>query len=609
MRHGHWPIMAPLYSGTRNMQNDVISAQTIDIAEQTERLARLTNRAMKASAQAQGHAVKQASGSEYALMDAGTLAQAYGTFWTDVMSDPSKVMDIQKTVGTEMLAAWQSMFGLSDDEPVKDKRFKDPSWSEDPISRSYRDVFLAFDRASTSLLDRLPDGSKAHQRVSFYTRQMMSALSPSNYLATNPAARKELMDTQGESLLSGLENLLTDLERGEGRLAVATNDDTAFEVGADLATTKGQVVFQNDLMQLIQYAPTTKEQHATPILFVPSWINKFYILDMKPENSLIKYMLDRGHSVFVISWANPTRDHADKDFGDYMTEGPLAALDVIRDITGEEKANVLGFCIGGILITAMLAYLEGIGDDRIASATTLATMVDFTDVGEIGVFIDDERLESMRHHMAEKGYLDAHHLQDMFSMLREKDLIWSFVEANYLRGQKPPAFDLLSWNSDSTRLPSAMLLWYLEEVYLQNGLRKPGALELKGVKLDITKIKTPTFILATTEDHIAPWHSIYPATEFLDGEVEFVLGGSGHIAGVINPPNERMKYGYRTSDTYPASPDEFVANAEQHKGSWWPHWGEWLEAKETQKVPARKPATKGKYKGLEAAPGSYVKAK
>lgn len=590
------------------MQDKVTSAQSVDIAEQTERLARLTNRAMKATAQMQGHAVNQVSGSEYALIDAGTLAKAYGTFWTDMMSDPHKMMDIQKTVGTEMLAAWQSLFGLSPDASVHDKRFQDQSWSDDPVSRSYRDVFLAFDRATNGLLERLPDGSKDHQRVSFYTRQMISALSPSNYLATNPAARKLLMETSGESLLDGLDNLLTDLERGEGRLEIATNDNTAFEVGVDLATTEGQVVFQNDLMQLIQYAPRTDQQHATPFLFVPSWINKFYILDMKPENSLIRYMLDRGHSVFVISWVNPTRDHAEKDFSDYMSEGPLAALDVIREITGEEKANVLGFCIGGILVTAMLGYLAAIGDDRVASATTLATMIDFTDVGEMGVFIDNDRLKTLRGHMAEQGYLDAHHLSDMFSMLREKDLIWSFVESNYLRGQKPRAFDLLSWNSDSTRLPSAMLLWYLEQVYLQNGLREPGALELNGVKIDISKIKTPCFVLATEMDHIAPWRSIYPATEFLGGEVEFVLGGSGHIAGVINPPAERKKYGYRTCDTYPSSPDEFEAQATWHEGSWWPHWGNWVESRETRKRPARKPATTGKYRGFEAAPGSYVKA-
>lgn len=582
--------------------------QGIDIAAQTERLAQLTSRAMMATAQMQGHALKQATGSEYALMDAGTLAKAYGTFWSDMMTDPQKLMDIQTTLGAEMVNVWQGMMGLTDDADVKDRRFKDESWSEDPIARSYRDVFLAFDRATNTLLDKLPDGSKEHLRVSFYTRQMLSALSPSNYLMTNPAARKQLMETKGESLLSGLENLLSDLERGDGRLEITTNDPTAFEVGVDLATTPGQVIYQNDLMQLIQYAPLTDEQFATPMLFVPSWINKYYILDMKPENSLIRYLLERGHSVFVISWANPTPAHADKDFADYMTEGPLAALDVIRDVTGQDKANIQGFCIGGILVTAMLGYLAGIGDDRIASATTLATMVDFTNVGEIGVFIDENRLEVLRGHMADKGYLEAHHLQDMFSMLREKDLIWSFVEANYLRGEKPRAFDLLSWNSDSTRLPSAMLLWYLEQIYLQNGLREPGALTLKGVDIDISKITTPSYILATSEDHIAPWHAIYPATSFLGGDVTFVLGGSGHIAGVINPPNERMKYGYRTSDTYPASADEFAATAQQHKGSWWPHWADWLEARETQKVPARVPATKGKYKAIAPAPGSYVKA-
>ncbi|NNF78048.1 MAG: class I poly(R)-hydroxyalkanoic acid synthase, partial [Rhizobiales bacterium] len=276
------------------MNDTKASAQSADIAEQTERLARLTNRAMIASAQMQGHAVKQASGSEYALMDAGTLAKAYGTFWTDMMTDPGKLMDIQQTVGTEMMAAWQSMFGLSSDVPVKDKRFKDQSWSDDPIARSYRDVFLAFDRAANGLLDRLPDGSKDHMRVSFYTRQMISALSPSNYLMTNPVARKELMESRGESLLAGLENLLTDLERGDGRLDIATNDDTAFEVGVDLATTKGQVVFQNDLMQLIQYDPTTEKVNRRPLLLMPPWMNKFYVLDLRPGNSFIQWLVDQG---------------------------------------------------------------------------------------------------------------------------------------------------------------------------------------------------------------------------------------------------------------------------------------------------------------------------
>lgn len=581
-----------------------------DLTKTTAELHDLTTRTMAALGQLQQRTIDQATGSEYSLMDAQTLAQAYSTVWMEMLSNPQKLIEAQMKTGTAMMAAWQSMFDPADgDAPkVRDRRFSDPSWDEDPVSRAYRDVFLALEGATNDLLGDLPKDSLDHQRVSFYSRQMLSALSPSNYLLTNPAARKTLLESNGESLREGLANMLTDIERGEGRLDIATNDPDAFKVGEDLGTTEGEVVFQNELMQLIQYHPRTEKQHAIPILFVPAWINKFYILDMQPKNSLIRYMLERGHSVFVISWVNPTKELADKNFEDYMTLGPLTALDVIRDITKQEKANVLGFCIGGILVTATLAYLAGIGDDRINAATTLATMVDFNNVGEIGVFIDDNRLEILRAHMEEKGYLEAHHLQDMFSMLRENDLIWSFYEANYLRGKKPRAFDLLYWNSDSTRLPAAMLLWYLKEVYLENRLRQPGGLEMNGVQIDLTKIKTPVFVLATSEDHIAPWQSIYPATQLFSGEVEFVLGGSGHIAGVINPPAERPKYGFRTSGDYPANPEEFLAKTTENEGSWWPHWADWLEAKDGKMVAPRKPATRGKYKSIESAPGSYVKA-
>ncbi len=583
-----------------------------DILETGGRLLGLTQRAIAATAQLQNLAVRKATGSEFSLMDAATLSRAYGSFWAEVMTDPTTLFEAQMKAGKGFLDAWTSMLTppAEDTLPKKtgDRRFSDPNWEKDPVAKTYRDVFLAFEDATNDLLDGLDSGSKDHMRVAFYTRQMMSALSPSNYLATNAAARKKLMDTSGESLLDGLENLLNDLERGEGRLDIATNDSQAFVVGRDLATTEGEVVYQNELMQLIQYHPRTEEQHALPLLLVPAWINKFYILDMQPKNSLVRYMLDRGHSVFVISWVNPTKEHAEMDFTSYMKLGPLAALDAIREITGEEKANILGFCIGGILVTATLAWLAANGDDRIASATTLATMVDFEDVGEIGVFVDDYRLQVLREHMEDKGYLESHHLQDMFSMLRERDLIWSFYEANYLRGAKPRAFDLLFWNSDSTRLPAAMLLWYLEEIYLQNRLRKPGGLEMDGLKLDISKIETPCFVLATVDDHIALWKSVYPATQIFGGEVEFVLGGSGHIAGVINPPAERPKYGYRTASVYPSTPEGFLEVAEPHEGSWWPHWTSWLESRDDRKVPARKPAKRGKYKSLEPAPGSYVKS-
>ena len=528
---------------------------------------------------------------------------------SDMLQNPGKLFDAQMKAGTAILSSWQAMLrGTGEEGSVQDRRFSDPNWDKDPVSRIYRDMFLAVEDATNDLLEKLPKDSRDHMRVSFYTRQMLSALSPSNYLLTSAPARKMFIETDGTSFRKGLSNMLDDLERGEGRLDIATNDSTAFQVGENLGTTEGEVVFQNDLMQLIQYHPRTPEQHSVPILFVPAWINKFYILDMQPKNSLVRYMLDRGHSVFVISWVNPTSEHADKDFADYMTLGPLAALDAIRDITGEEKANILGFCIGGILVTATLAYLAGIGDDRVNSATTLATMVDFKDVGEIGVFIDENRLEVLRAHMEEKGYLEAYHLQDMFSMLRENDLIWSFFEANYLRGRKPRAFDLLYWNSDSTRLPAAMLLWYLKEIYLENRLRQPGGLEMNGIKIDLSKIETPVFVLATSEDHIAPWTSIYPATQILGGEVEFVLGGSGHIAGVINPPAERAKYGFRKSDGYPPEPAGFLKAANETPGSWWPYWAGWLEVKDGKTVAPRKPAKRGRYKSIEPAPGSYVQA-
>ncbi|PWR01032.1 class I poly(R)-hydroxyalkanoic acid synthase [Meridianimarinicoccus roseus] len=589
------------------MSKPKTQATVPDVTDLATRMIALTQRSLKAASKLQARSVAKASGSEYSLMDANTLAKAYGNVWNRALTHPQDLWAAQLKAASDLSKVWTSIL-VPQDAPVRDRRFKASEWSDDPVSRSYRDSFLAFEEAVEGLIDKLTEDGRDDLRVRFYTRQAISALSPANFLPTNAAARAKFFETGGQSILDGIENLLDDLERGDGRLDIATNDMDAFEVGVDLATTEGEVVYQNELMQLIQYHPRTETQHKVPMLFVPAWINKFYILDMRPENSLIRYALDQGHSVFVISWANPTKAHADLDFSDYMKLGPLAALDVVRDITKEEKANVLGFCIGGILVTAMLGYLAAKGDDRINSATTLATMVDFKDVGEIGVFIDDDRLAVLREHMEKKGYLEAHHLQDMFSMLRENDLIWSFYEANYLRGDKPRPFDLLFWNADSTRLPKAMLLWYLEEVYLRNKLREPGGLEMDGLKIDITRIRAPMFILATRDDHIAPWRSIYPATQILETDVEFVLGGSGHIAGVINPPDARCKYGYVTSDSYPPSPDKFLAQGVNHEGSWWPSWSSWLAVRSGEMVQPRKVPKRGRYKSLERAPGSFVTA-
>jgi polyhydroxyalkanoate synthase len=329
---------------------------------------------------------------------------------------------------------------------------------------------------------------------------------------------------------------------------------------------------------------------------------------MRPENSLVRYMLERGHSVFVISWVNPGKQHASMSFEDYMRLGPLAALDAVEAATGERRINILGFCIGGILVMATLAWLAARNDNRIAAATTLATMVDFTDVGEIGVFIDREHLAALREHVNQTGYLEEYHLQEMFSMIRENDLVWSFHVMNYLMGRKPPPFDLLYWNSDSTRLPAAMLLWYLERIYIENGLRRPGHLSLDGTPIDVGRIETPCFILATKEDHIAPWKSVYPTARLVGGESRFVLGASGHIAGVINPPAESPKYGYWTGDDYPDRADDWLAAARYTEGSWWPCWARWLEAKDRRKwTPARHPGD-GDLAVIEDAPGSYVLA-
>lgn len=578
------------------------------LAEQTEEFLDLVGRAQRLTLRGQRKAVEKATGSEFSIVDAKTVGSAYADAMTQFAKDPMALLQFQVDLWTELSKAWWGAW-TSDGEASKDRRFRDERWTTDRLSRALRDVHLALEGAVGRLTDTLPAGDKNSLRVQFYTRQLMSALSPSNFLALNPAARERFLESDGRSLLEGFRNLLEDLERGDGRLDIAMTDRDAFVVGRDLATTPGKVIWQNKLMQLIHYEPMTETQHVRPLLFVPPWINKFYIFDMRPDNSMVRFMLEQGHSVFLISWVNPNEEHAELSFEDYMRLGPLEALDVMEKATGQKEFDILGFCIGGILVTAMLAYMAARDDRRVKTATTLATMVDFTDVGEIGVFIDRDRLKILRDHMAEKGYLENHHLQDMFSMIRENDLVWSFHVMNYLMGRKPPAFDLLYWNGDSTRLPAAMLLWYLEKIYIENGLRKPGHLTMDGTPIDISKIDMPFYVLATREDHIAPWTSVYPTTGLLSGDTTFVLGGSGHIAGVINPPAARPKYGFWTGDTYPEDAAAWLESAEKHEGSWWPHWAKWIESHSgSERVPAYQPG-KGDVPALEAAPGSYVMAR
>ncbi len=557
---------------------------------------------------------KQMTGMDFQFFDPYSAGRALMELGSQMMTNPAKYEAMMNEAALNHYQLLQSMLDrvsgkqtmpIIEPDP-NDKRFRDEAWSENLMSDFIKQSYLITSKYMNNMVHDLDNlDRESHDKVKFYTRQFINAISPANFATTNPQVLKRVQQTGGKSLISGMENLLNDLERGQGKLKISLTDENAFEVGKNVATTKGKVVYQNDLMQLIQYAPSTKKVHRRPILFVPPWINKYYVLDLQEKNSLIKWTVDQGFTVFVISWVNPRKDLAKKSFDDYMLEGPLAAIDAINEATGEKEVNLLGFCIGGILSVATLAYMTAKKDRRVKAATFLTTMVDLTDIGESSIFIDDALLKSMEKYMNNKGYLEGHHMSNMFAMLRENDLIWSFVVNNYLLGNEPLPFDLLYWNSDGTRLPASMLIYYLRNFYKKNGLMKPGVIELNGVKVDIEKIKTTSYFLSTREDHIAPWRSCYPAVNKFKGPVRFVLGGSGHIAGVVNPPKAR-KYGYWTNQKKYDDPDVWLENAKKHEGSWWEDWGKWLKRRGGGMVPARIPG-KGGLTAIENAPGTYVK--
>ena len=436
------------------------------------------------------------------------------------------------------------------EKTVSDRRFKHPGWSEiavfDYIKQSYlitAESILSAVRGVEGL-----DEQTAH-KVDFYTRQFVDAIAPSNFVATNPEVLKATVETGGENLLNGLSHLLEDIDASRGTLSITMTDTEAFRLGENIAATPGKVIFQNEMMQLIQYAAVTEEVRRVPLLIVPPWINKFYVLDLRPQNSFIRWAVAQGHTVFVISWVNPDERLASKSFEDYMLEGPLAALDVIETVTGERQANLIGYCLGGTLLAATLAYLAAKGETRAVSATYFVTLVDFSDVGDMAVFIDEEQLNELEARMRERGYLEAHDMAMSFNMLRANDLIWSFVLNNYLLGKEPMPFDLLYWNADATRMPAAMHSFYLRNMYHENRLAVPGGITLAGVPIDLRKIEVPSFLLSTREDHIAPWRTTYAGTQLYSGPVKFVLAASGHIAGVMSPPGS--KYGHWESPELP----------------------------------------------------------
>ena len=546
------------------------------------------------------------------------LTKAFLEVAAKMLSNPIRLAETQMNLWWDYSALWQSsmlrFIGQAPApvaEPAKgDKRFRHEDWQEHFLFDYVKQSYLLTARwlhdavANVEGLDE-----KTQKKVDFFTRQYIDAVAPSNFALTNPEVFRETIATGGQNLVKGLNNLLDDIERGHGKLRISMTDSKAFELGVNIATTPGKVVFQNDLMQLIQYEPTTAKVYKRPLLIMPPWINKYYILDLREKNSLVKWCVDRGLTVFVISWVNPDERLAGKDFEDYMLEGPLAALGAIEKATGEKETNVLGYCLGGTLLAATLAYLAAKKDSRIASASFMTSLIDFTGAGELEVFIDEEQVQALEKRMQDRGFLEGSAMGNTFNMLRSNDLIWSFVINNYLMGRDPFPFDLLHWNCDSTRMPAKMHSFYLRNMYMNNALRTRGGITLAGTPIDLAKVTIPTYFVSAIEDHIAPWKTTYAGPKILGGNSRFVLSGSGHIAGMINPPSAK-KYGYWTNEALPVDADQWLKSATQHEGSWWEDWIEWLGPKLGSKVAAREPgkgAGKSRLRSIEPAPGSYAR--
>ncbi|HRD34420.1 MAG TPA: class I poly(R)-hydroxyalkanoic acid synthase [Rhodocyclaceae bacterium] len=544
------------------------------------------------------------------------IAQAFMDMMAKLLSNPYKLAQSQMNLVWDYFSLWQhsmlrfmGMQAAPVAQPEKgDKRFKDEQWEEhflfDFVKQSY---LIAARHVHDTVCCVQGLDEHAQKKVNFFTRQYIDALSPSNFAMTNPEVFRETVKSGGQNLLKGLNNLLRDMEDGGGQLRVKMTDTSAFELGKNVATTPGKVVFETEMMQLLQYSPSTGTVLKKPLLIVPPWINKFYILDLREKNSYIKWCVDHGHTVFVVSWVNPDSNQSEKTFESYVTEGVLAALDAIEQQTGEKEVNAAGYCLGGTLLATTLAYLAAKKQKRIASATFFTTMTDFAEPGELGVFIDEQQVSSLEKKMFERGYLEGSEMAGTFNMMRANDLIWSFVVNNYLLGKDPFPFDLLYWNSDSTRMPARMHSFYLRSMYMNNLLVQPGGVEIAGVPIDLGKIKVPCYFISTIEDHIAPWKSTYAGARNFGGPVRFVLGGSGHIAGIVNPPAAN-KYGFwvNASAKLAETADQWFEGAQQQAGSWWTDWNAWVASQDAEQVAPRDPAN-GKLTPLEDAPGSFVK--
>jgi len=515
---------------------------------------------------------------------------------------PDKLQALQEAYLREAADLWNQ--GLGAKPPAADKRFASDAWSGNPVAAFSAAVYLLNARALLGLAEAADTDAKTKARLRFAVEQWMAASAPSNFMALNAEAQKRAIETKGESIAKGMQNLLKDIQQGH----VSMTDESQFEVGRNVATTEGAVVFENELFQLIEYKPLTAKVYERPYLVIPPCINKFYILDLQPENSLIRYLVEQGHRTFVVSWRNPDDSLQDKTWDDYVGEGALRAVKVVQEIGSVSKINALGFCVGGTILGTALAVLAARGEKPVASATLLTTFLDFAETGVLDLFIDDAFVQFREMQLGKGGLLKGQELASTFSFLRPNDLVWNYVVGNYLKGETPPPFDLLYWNSDSTNLPGPMYAWYLRNTYFENNLIKPGKCTVCGEKVDLGKVDIPVYIYGSREDHIVPIAGAYASTQHLPGKKRFVMGASGHIAGVINPP-VKNKRSYWTNDKLPKSYEEWLKGAREHPGSWWTDWSNWLKAHAGKQVAAPKAYGKGKYKVIEPAPGRYVKAK
>ena len=546
--------------------------------------------------------------------EAESVGKSFQQLAERLMDDPTRLFNDQ-------MSYWQDYWGLVQKsamqmwgqsiEPVieaekGDRRFKNAEWDQNPMFSFIKQSYLLTARAIQDTVQNVQGlDDQTRRKVTFYTDQYLDAIAPTNFIATNPELLKLTLETRGENLLNGLKNLLDDLDRGPCQLQIRMTDMDAFEVGKDLAVTSGKIVYNNELMELIQYSPTTEQVHRHPLLFVPPWINKYYILDLRPHNSMVKWMVDQGYTVFMISWANPDAPLKEKNFNDYMRQGPVAALKQIEHITQQRPVNTIGYCMGGTLLACANAWLTAKEEgDRIASATYMASLMDFSEPGDIGVFIDEDQVAAFETQMDTQGYLDGCAMSNSFSMLRANDLVWAYVINNYLKGAAPVAFDILFWNSDSTNMPARMHSYYLRNMYLHNRLKEPGGITLDGVPIDLTRVTSPAYFISTREDHIADWKATYAGARLHTGKVRFVLGASGHVAGIVNPPSKN-KYGRWSNADLPATPEQWLSDAEFLQESWWLDWVRWNREYAGEMVPARHVVDR-EGDPRDDAPGCYV---